>query len=405
MTYRTRIIKLGTCLGLLAVAMLAACRSEEPAPAAATPADNRFDIKFAIAIGSPIPTRSLDVETGTAPENVIDTKDLKILVFDKNGTLYDVIYDHGAVLPAHSELLAGPYLMPEGYYYFSVSLKPDYAREFALVVLANWEGVESDTRLTRHFSDLKVGVEGIGTLKIEQLKNALFTLNPDSGNPDAPTVSWTPGDGQWIPMFGSKYCTLEGYDSAIHNRYNPKSLGDINLVRAFAKIEVINNDTVPEAPTVTSVALAKRNIDGRLMQDFNFKSETGTGQVQDISVHTGSRFSDSDILFHQNGNTFTAYVPELALTGHDDRRKAIRVTIRHSDDEETTEDKWLWLAPYSKDTGRPLTDSSAYPDEWKDIRRNYIYRYTITSLGFDFEISCEAWKYGGKYHIDFEQVK
>lgn len=413
MTYKTRHDILRSVFGLAAGILLTACHSDEPVADTPASAESSFDIKFAIAVGSEASTRTaedeVEDETGTAAENVIDTKDLKILVFDEKQTLYDVIYDNGMVLPSHSEspseLLAGPYLMPDNYYYFSVRLNPksyNKSTKFAIVALANWEGTVSDPRLSRHFGQLEIGVGGIGKLTIGQLENALFTLNPDrnpgSNDASAPLVSWTPGDGRWIPMFGSRYRTLEKYNSNIYNKTNPMSLGRIDLVRAFAKIEVINKDTFDNSPKIKSISLTSRNVDGRLMQNFVYTDSTS--HVTDVSIHTGSRFSENEILFHEDGHKYTVYVPELNLTGRDNARKAIRITLDAGNG--SIEEKWLWLAPYGKD-GRPMTEGPF--GEWEKLLRNHIYRYTINSLGFDFRIECERWKYGGKYHIDFENIE
>lgn len=400
MTYISRNCIHRVGLLLLAGALLSACRSEEPVASAPALPDNGFDIKFAVAVGSSDTTRGVLEEAGTDEENIIDLDDFKILIFDENQVLFDVIYDDGHVYPVHSDLVAGPYLLDGKYYYFNVRLdKKHYNHDskFAIVALANWNGIVSDPRLTRDFNNLEIGIDGIGKLTIDQLKSALFSLNPENGDSNVPCVSWTPGEGRWIPMFGSKYCTLQNYDSDLYDRTNPMSLGDVNLVRAFAKIEVINNDTAPEAPSIRCVSLENRNINGRLMQDFDFTSSTS--HVSDISLPSAGEYTEKSLLFHQKDNKYVAYVPEFQLTGFDSRRKAIKITVGLADG--LTDEKWLWLAPYDA-SGRPVT-SGTFPDEWKDIRRNYIYRYVINSLGFDFKISCEAWRYGGKYHIDFQQ--
>lgn len=395
--FNTHSIRLAT-VAFLAAGMLASCGRDD-SPSQPLPA-NSFDIKFAIAVGRESATRGVSEEDGTAAENNIDINDLKILVFDEDKVLHDVIYDCGIMKPSRNELLTGPYLMADKYYYFSVSLNPDYYskdKKFAIVALANWNGVSDDPRLTRNFGDLSIGAESIGSLTIDDLKNALFSLNPVEIDGNA---SWTPGEGRWIPMFGSNFCSLEKYDSGVYDRSNPMSLGDINLVRAFAKVEVINNDTTAHAPKIRKVEFAARNVRGRLMQDFDFNSSTS--HVSSVSIPEECGLTNKRLLFNQQGNTYTAFLPELELYGISDRRKAICITLGLDDD--TTEERWLWLAPYDNVSGRPLNDESSFGDEWRDLRRNYIYRYVVNSLGFDFEISCEAWKYGGKYHIDFEQV-
>lgn len=398
MTYHIRHSLLGLGLCLMSAPFLGACGSDEPVAGAPDVRENSYDIKFAISVGSESATRTEADEEGSPAENRIDVNDLKILVFGEDETLFDVIYDNGYLTTSHNEVIAGPHLIADKYYYFSVSLNPafyDKDKKFAIVALANWHGAVSDPRLARHFGDLKIGLDGVGELTISQLEDAVFDLNKDSQTEGKAIVSWIPGDGQWIPMFGSKFCSLEDYDSGIYNRFNPMSLDDIDLVRAFAKIEVINNDTSPDAPAISKIELMSRNVRGRFMQDFDFGSSTS--QVPSISLPTADTYSTDAVLFNRQDDRYVAYMPELELQNHSDRRKAVRITLDLGGGK--YDEKWLWLAPYAD--SRPVL-TGPFSGVWQDIRRNHIYRYTITSLGFDFQIDCDAWRQGGRWHIDFE---
>lgn len=384
------------CLGIMTGVILAACHSEEPSSGNAASDDGGFNIRFAIAVGPQSSTRSFTTESGTDAESTIDVNDLKILVFDKEQKLYDIIYDNGMTLESdNNELINGPYLIQGRLYYFNVNLKPgkyDENSEFAIVALANWNGSDSeDNRLTRDDSNPQIGTAGIGTLSIADLQTSLFSLNPDN------TESWIPGNGKWIPMFGSKYCSLEGYSSGAYDKSNPMSLGDIDMVRAFAKIEVINNDTSADAPEISKMELCSRNTVGRLMQDFDF--ESATSQVPAVSLPENPVYSAAPVLFHKDENKYVAYVPELEFTNTSNSRRAIKVTVDLGNG--MSDEKWIWFAPYGKD-GRPvLTDDMG---DWDDIKRNHIYRYEINSLGFEFRISCSRWKFGDKVHINLDQT-
>lgn len=386
-----------TVMVMMAIALLAACHSEEPPSGNSASDDGGFYIRFAIAVGPQSATRSFATDNGTDAENAIDVNDLKILVFDKDEKLYDVIYDDGMTIDSESnDLINGPYLIQGRLYYFNVSLKPGKYNdnsEFAIVALANWKGLGSDSNeFTSDFNNLQIGTAEIGTLTIQDLKSALFTLNP--GNAE----SWTPGNGSWVPMFGSKHCSLSGYSSGAYDKSNPMSLcddGDIDMVRAFAKIEVINNDTSANAPEITKVELCSRNTQGRLMHEFDFKFQTS--QVSSVSLPDDPKYSSSPIQFRRDGNKYTAYLPEMEFIDTD-RRKAICITVDLGNG--TYDEKWIWFAPYINN-GRPLLTGDM--GDWNDIKRNHIYRYEINSLGFEFQISCSQWIFGDKIHINLDQ--
>lgn len=354
-----------------------------------------------LSIGSVQGSRAVTEETGTNAENYIDLNDLKIFVFDENETLYDVLYDCGQTLSDKETQSVLEQIGPDTYVLKSKLSVAYYnlTSRFAIVVLANWRSLSADGKLSKDYAGLnglKLDKSSIGMLKIDDLKKALFTLNPVVPESTTQPGSWMPGDGKWIPFFGSLYGSFENYDIDLFGPGHPMPLGDINLIRAFAKIEIINNDLSENAPAITGIELVNRNTTGRLMQNFVFTESTG--QVSAPSVPGDGGFTQKDIPFYQEDNVYTAYVPELSFENANDLRKAIRVNIDLNGQKGV---KWIYLAPYSS-RGTPVIQNT-YPSEWKNICRNNIYRFIINSLGFDFVISCERWVYGGKVHIQFEQ--
>lgn len=371
------------------LALLGAGCSESGEPQLAESADD-ISVSFRIMAGSATGTRAVDA-LGTPAESHIDLANLKILIFDRNETLYDVVYDNGLLQDGSSLTETG-----RGEYTLKVKLDPtryNISSEFAIVVLANWQPHAGESRLVTNLKGHKIDSTEIGSLTISDLRAMDFTLNPvtDGEQPE----SWTPGDSSWIPMFGSRYTSLRGYDSSRFNEANPMPVPDVNLVRAVTKIEVVNLD-IENGPAIKSVELVNRNQKGWLMQNYDFTG--ATSNVTATTLRDNASFTSAVLPFHREGNTFTAYVPEMEFSGSATRR-AIRVNLDINEDEEYQ--KWIYLAPYGAD-GKPILEST-FNSDWDAVKRNYSYHYTINSLIFEFSVDVDPWRWGDKVHIDMEQ--
>lgn len=385
-----------TLLTLLAASLLveltACTQSDEPDPGTSDRGD--MEVSIRISAASVSNARAFSEEYGTIDEMHLNLGDLKILLFDENQVLYDVFYDCGGVVSVrNSETHLEP--LGLGTYVLRVKLSGEnYSRasKFAIVALANWQGFEStSSALSTNLNGLALDKTAIGTLTISDLKEAIFSLNAKASD------AWMPGNGNWIPMFGSLHGSLEAYDIDIFNAANPMPLGTINLVRAFSKIEVINNDLSDFAPQIVGMDLMRRTTSGRLMQDFNFGG--ATDQVTHATMPAAPGLTSDVIPFHREGNVYTIYVPEMEFTTNPNERRAIRLTL---DLQGQTEEKWIYFAPYDS-KGLPVLQAEYADNEWNAILRNHIYRYTINSLAFEFLVSVKKWIFGGKVHIQFEQ--
>lgn len=379
-------LRLGSPLLLMLIAFTGCSGADEQPPQGDT--DN-ISVSFRLKAGNATDTRAVD-EEGTPAESYIDLENLKILIFDENQKLFDVIYNNGEMESGTSLLQTAP-----GMYVVRTKLNParyNINSEFAVVALANWKSKEDDSKFTSDWKDKTIDKNGIGSLSIDDLKQMVFTLNPQKEGSDQPD-SWMPGEGKWIPMFGSRYTTLRGYDSDRFGEANPMPIPDVDLVRAVSKIRIINKDT-EYGPTIESIELVHRNQKGSLMQDYDFKG--ATANVTAPTTRNESAYTNFSIPFHQRDNEYTLYIPEMTLDGPG-TRQAICVNL---DMNGIKHQKWIYLAPYKAD-GTPNL-SGTYGSDWDSIKRNYVYEYTINSLAFEFLVSVDAWKFGGKVHIPLE---
>lgn len=341
-----------------------------------------------VASGSSI-TRAVE-EYGSAIESRIDLNNLKILIFDKDEILHDVIYDNG-------DMNSDTRLSASGRDEYILVTKLDPTRynlnsEFAIVALANWNSSEVNTGLTTNLKGRAIDKSQIGSLKISDLREMDFTLNPGAGA-DETVISWIPEERSLIPMFGSRYTSLRGYDSTRFNESNPMPIPEINLVRSVTKIEIHNRDT-ESGPAITSIELVNRNTKGWLMQDYTFTS--ATSNVSSTTLRGNGQPAATNLKFRQEGNSYIAYIPEMDLYNADSRR-AICINLDMNGE---SHQKWVYLAPYSPNSVPIL--QGPFSSDWDAIKRNYIYRYYINSLAFEFRIEVFPWIYGGKEHVELE---
>lgn len=358
---------------LFAVLVLASCSmmtDDEPdGPGNAAGSNPDYSISIRISAGAqPGGTRSvLPEEFGTNIENTIDLSDLKILVFDESRVLKDIWFEDGSA-PGNVKL------EPIGLGDYLISSKLDghdysLASRFSVVALANWRSLEESTPI-----DLKIGLT-----KYEELADRAFLVN--NGNSGE---AWVPTEESLIPMFGVLYTTLAGYSTSIYNEGNPMDLGTINVLRSVAKIEIVDlasNDKVE----ITSIELNRRNCRGFLTpRIFDYKN---THQVTSANIPgsggTGVAMSpiptSTPLRFHKKGNVYEVYVPEMELNETIESRMCIDVNIVYNNYRETRK---IVFAPYNSE-GQPVIPSGGWPDEWKALLRNHIYRFTISSITAD----------------------
>lgn len=338
--------------------------------------DDVYNVEFRIKAGDVISSRATE-ELGTPDEGYIDIENLKILIFDENEKLYQVLYDNGTMDSETSFVHIG-----QGYYVLRTKLDPqryNLISKFAVVVLANWSSSQNDSKLISDLKGHPIDDSEIGKLTIDDLGSMDFVLNPVVTSDPQPE-SWMPGNGRWIPMFGSRFTSLAGYNSSIFNEGNPMPIPDIHLVRAISKIEIINTTTPGnDVPVIESVALTRRNQRGFLMPEYDFNGFTS--QVTSPTIPRNKEYDTSHPCpFYRNGNLYTVYLPEMNLPDADSRR-AVCVNLNMNG---VKYQRWIYLADYLADGTPNLT--GPYNFDWDDVKRNYIYRYTLT-LNFNLDQS------------------
>lgn len=355
-TYRH--IKSLITAALTAVAMLAvpACGSDSlPDENPAIEADE-INVSFTISTGAlpdpePGSRYTISQAFGNMLECYIDINNFDVMLFGSDRKLKTVLFSAGTPGENTKFERTGEYQ-----YVVSTWLDPEqYNRnsEFAIVARVNWPGADSRQLVP-------------GETSLDDFADDLYTINSDPADPWYPTIE------NPMPMFGSLHGTLRYYSSEIYSESNPMNLGDVNLVRAMAKIEVVDNSKDTKT-VIENIELIRRNRQGRLMQDFDFNG--ATSQVTKPTIPSDPMFTETKIPLMRRGNVWSLYVPEYEFDIRLVERQCIAVSVEVNDNKEV---RWIYLAPYGDD-GQPQMPSSG-DTVWKSLLRNHLYRFTIASL-------------------------
>lgn len=348
-------------------AFLPSCIYEEEKTDSRPENANGFNISVAISASAPLSTRAYDgnlpQEDGTGAESYIHVEQLQIYAFTTDNTLLAQVYPK----PSDNNVAMDPEINRIGdTYYLKAELSYDVFsqnQQFKLVAVAN----ESQNVITTW----------------DQLSEVTYIRTPETTNNN--NSSWIP---RWnesgIPMFGVQEVSLAGYNFKTNNEFNPYTLDDVNLLRAMAKIEVINavEGTVG---AISSVKLTSGYNTQGLIAPAGANNMTTTEDVTAANIPASPGSQNTELFFHKEAaGKFVVYVPEFVLYSNN-RRDAITVNIAEKDYK-------LSLAPYTN--GKPTeVNDGTYP--WNALLRNHIYRYTITGMKVPallVELMVEPWE-------------
>lgn len=303
-----------------------------------------------------------DTDPATQPEDYIDIEgqDFLVLVFDGYGRLIQRFEPSSTVIRQGQGAT----------YELSGVLGETSANEIQVAVIANCKSMNASGA----YDQFVLG----NTFLSEMYSNGTkwnFTLpHPDGG--------WQPSieDKQTIPMYGCSDVKSLSPENATQsaddeNRYD-LNLGEIKMLRAVAKIEIVDclSEGVEIAPNVT---LSAYNTQGRLIPDatknpdWNVEGTQVTSPTLPDNVQTAADlnfFTESKTIGGTERKVYSAYVTEAVLTTN---RPHINLTVKDSDGQGTSSKEYE-MAVDSYPNGQATQGLAA-------LLRNHIYRYEIKS--------------------------
>lgn len=178
-------------------------------------------------------------------------------------------------------------------------------------------------------------------------------------------VSGTTTDG--IPMWGVTSLSDVSFKGGNIN------LGDIDLLRAMAKVKIkLDDDVADQGYTITEAKISPYNTQGYCLP-YGFEDVSETGEIDRDAINVSDSWTSTDnFVFdtsENDGNAVVAYLPEYDNTSSGVTPATIKVTI--SSDSNVIE-ATLYFGEYT--SGIYVEgESDAY-----DIVRNHQYTYTLS---------------------------
>ena len=318
-------------------------------------------LRVSACVGGSATSRALSEteEYGTGYENFIDVHKLHILFFDTNNKFLQS-FEPEQVSPTDNSEYPNTWELRG-------TIQNPPKTGFKIVALANWP---SDPQ------DLKVGVTTIANV---------CKADWAMGNYKAP---FTPSESSPIPMYGVK--TIENTIS--FNSDIETNLGEINLLRAFAKITVCLSDG--SSVELSSVTLSNYNKRFACAPLGMYKN-TANSSLSNAAVHLAGSDNESagkslDFAPKADKKRWTIYIPEYLNAGPSGTARSdcsfIELKIKDS--------SVAYRIDFRDYYGQ--TDNGAF----FNIVRNFEYYFEVKLTPILFSVTVKKWEFGGKVLID-----
>lgn len=377
-------------LGMIAAAVMAAvalvaCSDDTQVPSAGND-DGAGKLKITFRVASPATgiSRWDDAdkvyEDGTGLESTIDfaSESYRVYFFDTDGK-FIAEWRHLAEM----HVLTGK----DYWLYTFTGSVPDALKEhrrFSVMVLANWPSYPD-------YHSESLDGKSIGDV----------ITNTEWGCFNAfDSFVLSVAEQRLIPFYG--FASFTDND-IIFEDGTTYDLGDINLLRAMAKVEVtVDMVSLPDDVTLEGAPVV-RGINPKGFCAPLGKIGTGkdwnTDYVTDIHLPFGNNSNDAGAMGNEadmlkvGDNTWIAYLPEFRNTGGTGADNCSRIELKLSYRDEPFV---LNFAEYDSD-GRPDNVNGRY-----DIRRNDLYRFNVKGdiHEIKFKLTVEEWKWGGRTEIE-----
>ena len=251
--------------------------------------------------------------------------------------------------------------------------------KFSLMVVANMKGTgDYSDPLYNNNDHFAYSPQRLAALKLYY------------GMPDQSATAWLPSvdEKRLIPMSGILPCTVS--QTALQNSsdaYNPLNLGTVEMLRAMAKIRILDmtytdaQNNPDKIAKINSVTITGGNTRGAFLPDVDTRWFNST-----VNVETATELPDwfntslttnffgptpqTSVTGHSSSNSFYCYMPESTITeGTHDMTFVFNVTD---------------LSGRTRDILLPLRNVAGL----SQIARNHIYEFEV-ELANDYELNIK----------------
>lgn len=349
----------------LALAPAGCSKSDAPAP------DEGREVTLSFRIATQLPPTRAEIvatEEGLAAENWVDVDGARFLLFTQGGALLQELRPTLDQQAADYATYTVKATIREPYF--------DYAAEngsvrFRIMVLANWP------------AEALAAVAGCGSVGQIEAAAAAWTM---------PSAEWMPEAGtRGIPMYGLKEFAVTTDALRRSDENSPAGLtGEINLLRALAKLEVI--DAIIDRGTDNNTKLLSVEMMAQSYGDKAMLIPNGFRDSEQVTAPTlpaPFAWSTTDRTFsgeqtyttqqEPTGGTagdytfkgWTTYLPEMRFPATNALRIKVQVSADYGGGEKTYE--------------IPVPNAN---NIWEgQFLRNHIYRLEVHSVSSDAELT------------------
>ena len=321
---------------------------------------------FTVTLQQPTSTRSTpegDYDPGSGYENYIDldAKDYRVFFFDKDDTFVGSFDKHNIVPISETETSKTYFIMGQ----LEPELVVDNTLSLKIMMLANWGGypepVKNETKLT------------------EIAKDATNLIEFD---PESDTVV---DADHTIPMAG-----ISNFKEKVpFNEKKYLNFGTIHMLRAYAKVEVINSEN--SVLNIENVRLSRVNTQAYALaqgvtKESDYKHDNYEGDYTLSPSIPSTTVKAENVHFTRTASgSYVIYVPEFANLASKDNplhyNDQTQILVKF---EESSVEIPIFFRKY--------VSGLAIGDHF-DVMRNYWYKYTITKHFDQIEVEVDVVPY------------
>lgn len=326
-------------------------------------------------------------EDGQNDENYIgiESGDFMFLFFDENGKYLQTFQpDPEDITPIGGIPGVSPNPDPTGdpmpvnqVYYISGKLNEAYT-DFTMVALLNYGGVNGrypigeDVAAIGETPDLIVGTSTLDDLISNNVSGGwgIFNYNPT-------TIPYAPSQTTPIPMYG-----VRKFENVLFRDNILTDLGEINVIRAYAKIRVRLSDTFATLLDLSAVTLKRFSTVAYKAPNIIETTPRSVTATTEQYCSSAQISSDSIPFRKINNDLYEIYVPAFNNVNAPANEKST-ITVKLSNGKTYTDA--IHFAYYD-DNGRLPANPTYF-----NILRNQIIDYKITGIsGADLTLELEA---------------
>lgn len=372
--------RLSATLILAAVSLLPTGCTDDNSACPDDPANGKTEVtlRFLVATRNTSPLSRADDCEDDAPasiaENYLNLQDIQFFIFNADRQLLATFFpDVRNYNDTYSQYAVTATLkLP----YFDKAVEANStAIQFYIMVVAN----------SKNLGGISIAAN-VGTTVDDILSENVIFNSPANL---ATNIGWNPdyNANRYIPMAGMQSFTVSADKLIASTPEAPLDLGDIDMLRAVAKIEVIDKINAARDTRISGAALNGFFTTGTVLPSADQWPGYVTADVTLPTLPADAVYdTDTPLLFVKDDyalslrtdgahSVYSAYITEYSYETANQQEPMVTVSLQPDDKDKVPYKRPFYLAKYNQ--------GSQYADPVTELLRNHIYRYEVTDLSVD----------------------